>query len=104
MIDWTRIDELRSEIGEEGLAEVVEIFLEEVEEALARLAALPGGADRAACLHFLKGSGLNLGFVEFGATCRRAEIDPADASDAEIAGAFHAARTLLIARLDSPAA
>ena len=31
MIDWTRVSELRDEIGAEDFGDVVEIFLEEVE-------------------------------------------------------------------------
>ena len=32
MIDWKRVRELRDEIGEEDFSEVVDLFLEEVEE------------------------------------------------------------------------
>lgn len=31
MIDWTRVDELRDEIGTDCFDEVVELFIEEVE-------------------------------------------------------------------------
>ena len=37
MINWTKAEELRDDIGEEGFGEIIEIFLEEVEEALAVL-------------------------------------------------------------------
>lgn len=72
MIDWSRVDELRQEIGDDGFAEVVELFLDEVEEVVARLAAgtttgLEGD------LHFLKGSAWNLGFADFGALCQDGE-------------------------------
>lgn len=72
MIDWTRIDTLRDEIGADCLQEVVDLFLEEIEEGIARLRAGPVenlGAD----LHFLKGGALNLGFSEFAALCNTGE-------------------------------
>ena len=60
MIDWSRVQELRREIGEEGFAEVVELFLDEVETVIGRLAAGSGNIS-AEDMHFLKGSALNLG-------------------------------------------
>ncbi len=65
MIDWTRVSELRDEIGAEDFGEIVEIFLEEVEE---EISALRDGVENEALeakLHFLKGSALNLGFADF---------------------------------------
>ena len=37
MIDWERVRELRSEIGADDFAEVVEMFLSEADEAVTRL-------------------------------------------------------------------
>lgn len=68
MIDWPRVTELRDEVGAEDFEEVVEIFLEEVEEVISKLK----DSDRGQLehdLHFLKGSALNLGFREFSALC-----------------------------------
>lgn len=73
MIDWARIDELRSEIGADGLAEVVELFLDEVETVVMRLKSAPDPALYEADLHFLKGGAWNLGFREFGALCQDGE-------------------------------
>ena len=73
MISWERVRELRSEIGEEDFAEVVELFLQEVEEVLDRLRATPDPASHEADLHFLKGSALNLGFQALGTLCRDSE-------------------------------
>ncbi|MBV0913536.1 Hpt domain-containing protein [Anianabacter salinae] len=67
MIDWTRVNDLRFEIGEDGFPEVVELFLEEVEEVMARLLSAGDAADED--LHFLKGSALNLGFAELARLC-----------------------------------
>ena len=73
MIDWQRVDELRQEIGDEGFAEVVELFLDEVEEVLARLRNAPSPATYEEDLHFLKGSAWNLGFAGLGALCQDGE-------------------------------
>ncbi|MCB2137069.1 MAG: Hpt domain-containing protein [Rhodobacteraceae bacterium] len=73
MIDWTRVAELKSEIGEDGLAEVVELFIDEMQEVVARLR--PGADPTAleADLHFLKGGAWNLGFDRFGDICSDGE-------------------------------
>ena len=73
MIDWTRVEELRAEIGDAGFAEVVDLFLDEVEEVVARLHAATGRARLEDDLHFLKGSAWNLGFADFGAACQLGE-------------------------------
>lgn len=73
MIDWMRVIELRGEIGEEGFAEVVELFLDEVEEVVARLSQAPDPQCFEQDLHFLKGSAWNLGFAGFGALCQDGE-------------------------------
>lgn len=73
MINWSRVNELREEVGAEDFGEVVELFLEEVEEVISRLR---DNADRSALeqdLHFLKGSALNLGFSDFAALCQDGE-------------------------------
>jgi len=73
MIDWTRVAELRSEVGEEAFAEVVELFLEEVDEVMARLDAAPDAPTLAADLHFVRGSALNLGLKDFCTICQGLE-------------------------------
>lgn len=73
MIDWTRIQELRDEIGEDDLAEVMEMFLAEVDEVIARLRAAPDPARYEDDLHFLKSSALNLGFSALSALCQAGE-------------------------------
>jgi len=71
MIDWDRVAELRSEIGAEGFAEVLELFLDEVENVVMNLGRRPGKLGDE--LHFLKGSAWNLGFRDFGAMCQDGE-------------------------------
>ncbi len=73
MIDWGRVAQLREEVGPEDFAEVVDLFLEEVEEVTGRLAASPQAEALQEDLHFLKGSALNLGFERLGLMCQEAE-------------------------------
>ena len=77
LIDWRRVAELRDEIGGDGFEDVVAVFLEEVDEAIARLTGSHGTAELEAALHFLKGSALNLGFASFANLCARGEAQAA---------------------------
>jgi len=84
MIDWTRVEELRSEVGKDSFAEIVCLFLEEVEEVAARLS--PEGTPDALAddLHFLKGSALNLGFTQLGRLCAAGERQARDGAGATV--------------------
>nr|WP_309502724.1 Hpt domain-containing protein [uncultured Roseovarius sp.] len=73
MIDWSRVAELRSEIGAEDFDEVVELFLEEVEAEISVLRAGCPPEEWEDKLHFLKGSALNLGFRQFSGLCQAGE-------------------------------
>lgn len=73
MIDWDRVRDLRQEIGPEDFDEVVSLFLEEADEAIARLSADKGAKALAADLHYLKGAALNLGFETLSALCQEGE-------------------------------
>ena len=74
MIDWNKVTELREEIGEEDFAEVVELFMEEVDGAIGDLRAGIADGEFESSLHFLKGSALNLGFSAFSDLCAEGEI------------------------------
>lgn len=73
MISWARVLELRDEVGSEDFDEVVELFLEEVEDVLDRLKQGASENDLANDMHFLKGSAMSLGFQGFSNKCRDAE-------------------------------
>lgn len=73
MIDWNRVDELRSEFGSDGFAEVVSLFLEEADEVVAVLGPGLPPSEVEVRLHFLKGSALNLGFRELAGLCQDGE-------------------------------
>ena len=73
MIDWTRVNELRDEIGTDNFDEVVDMFLGEADEVIARITQNDSAKSLEADLHFLKGAALNLGFAEFAALCQNGE-------------------------------
>lgn len=80
MLNMRRIEELKSEVGEDDFAEVIELFCEEVEEALEALDTQTGN-ELGQNLHFLKGSALNIGFDQLGELCRVAEVKFAEGSN-----------------------
>ncbi|PTX58054.1 HPt (histidine-containing phosphotransfer) domain-containing protein [Litoreibacter ponti] len=71
-MDWARVKELQNDLGEEDFEEIITLFLEEVEDRLASLAAGDFGTF-AEDLHFLKGSAANLGFASFRSQCEALE-------------------------------
>ncbi|NNE88533.1 MAG: Hpt domain-containing protein [Silicimonas sp.] len=81
-MNWDRISELREEVGEDDLAEVIALFCEEVEEVLAILANA-SVADIPGHLHFLKGSALNIGFDSVSTLCLREETKLKEDPDAK---------------------
>lgn len=72
MIDWEQVSAMRADLGD-GFAELVEVFLDEMDGALARLDPAAPPDRMAADMHFLKGSALNLGFATFAALCAAGE-------------------------------
>jgi len=84
MIDWDRVNELRSEFGEDGFAEVAGLFLEEADEVVDQLGlGLPANQVESR-LHFLKGSALNLGLTDLAALCHEGECKAAKAEGATV--------------------
>ena len=74
MIDWSRINELRDEIGSDGFQEVIDLFLEETEMAIRDMQTLPADATtREGQMHFLKGASLNFGFKGLSQICQTGE-------------------------------
>lgn len=73
MIDWERVEELRDEIGVDDFVEVVDLFLEEADEVVARLQHGLKEPEVVPALHFLKGSALNLGFKALAQLCQKGE-------------------------------
>ena len=73
MIDWSRVNDLREEIGDDSFDEVAVLFLEEADEAVAQLDGSQGAKALESALHFLKGSALNLGFQQLATLCQNGE-------------------------------
>lgn len=100
MIDWTRVAELRSEIGEDDFTEVIVLFLEEADEVIARLR-LGDRTRLAHDLHFLKGSALNLGLCDLAAICQSGERKAAmgrasEVDTAAVAAIYRVSREALL--------
>ena len=106
MIDWSRVAELRDEVGAEDFDEVVELFLEEVDEVVDQLR---GGVEDASLepqLHFLKGSALNLGFHDFSDVCATGETLASKGQGDEVnlskvTDIYDASRKVFLAELQS---
>jgi HPt (histidine-containing phosphotransfer) domain-containing protein len=99
MIDWSRVRELKDEVGEEDFDEVVELFVEEVKGVLEPMRR--GENDATALesdLHFLKGCALNMGFSEFCELCHKGERQAASGEGSavsipQLSAAFETAMT-----------
>ncbi len=72
MIDWDRVIELRSEIGEADFLAILELFLDEIETITFRLASNDAAAMEVD-LHFLNGCARNLGFRAMALLCEELE-------------------------------
>lgn len=104
MLDWERIEELRDEVGAAAFPEVVELFLQEADGALAALTGEGTAAQMEAALHGLKGAALNLGFVQFAGLCAEGERAARDGGAARIdlaqlRGVYGAARAAFLDRI-----
>jgi HPt (histidine-containing phosphotransfer) domain-containing protein len=73
MIDWGQVKSLRNDVGHGEFDEILELFLEEVEEIVAKLRKNPNIAELENDMHSLKGSALNLGFTTFSQMCLHGE-------------------------------
>jgi len=104
MIDWTRVRELRDEIGHDAFEEVLDLFLEEAETALAMLRTSTADDDLEAQLHFLRGSALNLGFAALAELCAEGEEKsragaPERVNIPEIVSGYETSKAAFLARL-----
>ncbi|ABL68608.1 MULTISPECIES: Hpt domain-containing protein [Paracoccus] len=105
MLDWSRINELRGEVGDDEFQLILELFLDEVEGVIMRLSrrdALRLETD----LHFLKGCASNLGFADFGDLCDACERKAAGGRPAEVdieslLASYAASKRALMGRLDA---
>lgn len=73
MIDWERVQALHDDVGAEDFDEIIDLFMEEVEEIVSSLGSNPDRSTLGDDLHALKGSALSLGFSDFCALCQEGE-------------------------------
>lgn len=73
MIDWDRLRDLQEEVGDESFAEVVALFVDEMDAAIGGLSSQGDAAALARELHFIKGSALNLEFSQLAELCELGE-------------------------------
>lgn len=73
LVNPARVQALCQEIGEDGFPEVLEMFVAESAQVVARLRGLGDPAAIAADVHFLKGSALTLGLDDLAAYCAQVE-------------------------------
>lgn len=85
LVNPARVQALCQEIGEDAFPEVLELFLSESAEVVARLQRASDPQAIAADLHFLKGAALTMGLEDLADLCRRGEaggsVDPARLAD-----------------------
>jgi histidine phosphotransfer protein HptB len=84
MIDWTRVETLRDEVGAEDFGEIVALFLEEVESVTDRLSVQPDLSVLHDDMHFLKGSAMSLGFSAFSELCKTGEVAAGQGQASEV--------------------
>jgi histidine phosphotransfer protein HptB len=107
MINWSRVAELRDEIGAEDFEDVVELFLSEVEEGIENLRGRSDQTRIQQDLHFLKGSALSLGFQSFADLCQTGEAlsgSGAPVDVGEIITSFDQSRAMFVAELPNRSA
>ncbi|MGI9391292.1 MAG: Hpt domain-containing protein [Boseongicola sp.] len=73
MIDWNRLSELRSEVGEDDYDEILVLFFDEVASVLDSIESANVDAMKRD-LHFLKGSAMNIGLTDVSALCQDYEL------------------------------
>jgi HPt (histidine-containing phosphotransfer) domain-containing protein len=81
VISTERLEELRSEVGEDDFGEIVALFIAESDGLVAQLRDASEPAEAEELLHALKGSALNLGFDRLAALCRHGEGQTAGTED-----------------------
>jgi len=97
-MNWTRLAQLRAEVGDEALSEVLGLFLAETDAVAERLRSAGASDGLSDDVHFMKGAALNVGFDEVAAQCDHAEA-AAEAGPVDpepILHTYRAARDMLV--------
>jgi len=100
MIDWARVEELKTDMGADDFDEVIDLFLSEIETTLDGMG--QSGSDTLAKdIHFLKGSAANVGFEQLCAMCRKSELAPNDVDISDIARCYFESKTIFLSELEA---
>lgn len=103
MVDWNRVKDLQTEVGEDDFEEIIAMFLEEADAVVKRLTIDDSAKSLESDLHFLKGSALNIGLARFAQLCQLGEkTAAAGATDIDlekIIEVYHQSRDQLLAGL-----
>ncbi|MEM1363020.1 MAG: Hpt domain-containing protein [Pseudomonadota bacterium] len=83
MIDWKQVQTLREEVGPDDFPEVVDLFLQEVDEKIEQISSGRGGTAEED-MHFMKGAASNLGFAMLSKLCQLAETQARNGRDEDI--------------------
>lgn len=83
MINWDRVRTLREDVGADSFADVVEIFVEEMDELIAELRGSATDEEREMTFHSLKNGALNLGFGDLSDLCQTGEKQAASGTNDE---------------------
>ncbi|CTQ49408.1 hypothetical protein JDO7802_01421 [Jannaschia donghaensis] len=78
MIDASRIEELRAEIGDDDLSFIVSVYLEEARSTLHQVAGGLPQPDYVRAVHFLRSGALNLGLCGIAVLAGQMERDIVD--------------------------
>jgi HPt (histidine-containing phosphotransfer) domain-containing protein len=98
VIDWARVAELRTDMGDEGFEVVVELFMSEIEAALVEMARnFPETISDD--LHFLKGSSANIGFKNLRDICINGENNRDKVDPVAIASCYFESKSAFLAGL-----
>jgi HPt (histidine-containing phosphotransfer) domain-containing protein len=103
MIDWDRVQELRSDFGEEDFVEIVTMFLGEVELKIEEMLGGMSDAELSEGFHFVKGSAANLGFKALQELAAEGEKSPGQEHLTKLSELFIASRGSFESQLDSGA-
>ncbi|MEM1129089.1 MAG: Hpt domain-containing protein [Pseudomonadota bacterium] len=98
MVNWSRVAQLKDEVGEDVFPEVIAIFIEETDEVAERI----GPAESLeADMHFLKGAALNLGLDDLAKLAAEGEAQAAGRAEgtpdvARVVATYQASRDALL--------
>lgn len=98
MIDWNRVQDLKSDFGEDDFEELLVVFLDEVETAITDFQDDGKTEEKTRSqMHFLKGCAANVGFSELASLASSIEEGGVfDGMEASVRQVFEQSKTALM--------